>query len=123
MFSDLQRVFAKLPKEPVAPENRGASRLLASGIPERGQVFRLVMEKEASELGLPEPTKPRIVMHPDDVREMRMELAVTPWARTKTLEEVESRDRGSVRRDVCTARGRRQKGPIGLQCPIWLWRV
>jgi hypothetical protein len=82
MFSDLIRIFNSLPKNPVSPENRSSTLLLASAMIARGQVYRM---------SLPEmfyDEKPRIVMHPDDVKMFQTELMNMPFGQYRSIEAV-----------------------------------
>jgi hypothetical protein len=82
MYDDLVRIFNALPKNPVSPENRGSTRLLASAMIHRGQVYRMSLPDMFDD------EKPRIVLHPDDIKSLRIELMSTPWGQYRSVESV-----------------------------------
>jgi hypothetical protein len=83
VYDDLVRIFNALPKNPVSPENRGSTRLLASAMIHPGQVYRMSLPEMFDD------QKPRIVLHPTDIKSLRAELMSTPWGKYKSLNFVD----------------------------------
>jgi hypothetical protein len=83
MYDELIRIFNALPKNPVSPENRGSTRLLASAMIHPGQVYRMSLPDMFDD------HKPRIVLHPTDIKSLRAELMSGPLGQYKSMNFVD----------------------------------
>ena len=81
-FDDLERLLKSLPPNPVAPENRGLSRLRPSPFVPRGQMLRLTPQPNITG-----HNRATILMHPVDLVQIVRLFSSGPFARFANIEQ------------------------------------
>src|ERR1041384_1372544 len=81
-LDELMRVWRLLPSIAVRPENRRVTTLRVTQWVPRGMVYRYVLTDPTTvqESGY----MPRIILHPDDANDLRLQICATPWGRQQT---------------------------------------